>query len=89
MTYIMPEIALATRDDVVDILNLQEQNLLGPWWAFERTACRRIHRGRARRSAADRGAPGWQDNRLSADGITRRTRSSPNHTHIVPCPLDS
>ena len=29
MTYIMPEIALATRDDIVGILNLQEQNLLG------------------------------------------------------------
>jgi ribosomal protein S18 acetylase RimI-like enzyme len=28
MTYIMPEIALATRDDIVGILNLQEQNLL-------------------------------------------------------------
>src|SRR5262249_12802915 len=29
MTYIVPEIALATRDDIVGILNLQEQNLLG------------------------------------------------------------
>jgi hypothetical protein len=29
MTYIMPVIALATRDDIVGILNLQEQNLLG------------------------------------------------------------
>src|ERR1700746_2648736 len=29
MTYIVPEIALATRDDVVGILDLQEQNLLG------------------------------------------------------------
>jgi hypothetical protein len=29
MTYIMPEIALATRDDIVGILDLQEQNLLG------------------------------------------------------------
>ena len=29
MTYIMPEIALATRADIVGILNLQEQNLLG------------------------------------------------------------
>ena len=28
MTYIMPEIALTTRDDIVGILNLQEQNLL-------------------------------------------------------------
>jgi hypothetical protein len=29
MSYIMPEIALATRADIVGILNLQEQNLLG------------------------------------------------------------
>jgi hypothetical protein len=29
MTYIMPEIDLATRDDIVGILDLQEQNLLG------------------------------------------------------------
>jgi len=29
MTYIMPEIAVATRADIVGILNLQEQNLLG------------------------------------------------------------
>jgi hypothetical protein len=29
MTYIVPEIALATRGDVVGILDLQEQNLLG------------------------------------------------------------
>ena len=29
MTYIMPETALATRADIVGILNLQEQNLLG------------------------------------------------------------
>src|SRR6476646_6955198 len=29
MTYIMPEIALATRGDIVGILDLQEQNLLG------------------------------------------------------------
>ena len=29
MTYVVPEIALATRDDVVGILDLQEQNLLG------------------------------------------------------------
>ena len=29
MTYIVPEIALATRDDIVGILDLQEQNLLG------------------------------------------------------------
>jgi hypothetical protein len=28
MTYIVPEIALATRDDIVGILDLQEQNLL-------------------------------------------------------------
>jgi hypothetical protein len=28
MTYIMPEITLATRDDIAGILNLQEQNLL-------------------------------------------------------------
>jgi hypothetical protein len=28
MTYIMPEIILATRDDIVGILDLQEQNLL-------------------------------------------------------------
>jgi hypothetical protein len=27
MTYIMPEIDLATRDDIVGILDLQEQNL--------------------------------------------------------------
>ena len=38
----------------------------------------------AGRSAADRGAPGSQDSRLSAGGITRRTRSSPNHTGDVP-----
>ena len=29
MAYIVPEIALATRDDIVGILDLQEQNLLG------------------------------------------------------------
>ena len=29
MTYIVPEIALATRGDIVGILDLQEQNLLG------------------------------------------------------------
>ena len=29
MTYIVPEIALATRDDILGILDLQEQNLLG------------------------------------------------------------
>jgi L-amino acid N-acyltransferase YncA len=29
MTYIMPEIVLATSDDIEGILNLQEQNLLG------------------------------------------------------------
>jgi GNAT superfamily N-acetyltransferase len=29
MTYIAPEIALATRDDIVGILDLQEHNLLG------------------------------------------------------------
>jgi ribosomal protein S18 acetylase RimI-like enzyme len=29
MTYVVPEIALATRDDIVGILDLQEQNLLG------------------------------------------------------------
>jgi hypothetical protein len=29
MTYIVPEISPATRDDVVGILDLQEQNLLG------------------------------------------------------------
>src|SRR5262249_15835020 len=29
MTYIVPEIALATRDDIAGVLNLQEQNLLG------------------------------------------------------------
>ena len=29
MNYIVPEIALATRDDIVGILDLQEQNLLG------------------------------------------------------------
>jgi len=28
MTYIVPEIALATRDDIVGILGLQEGNLL-------------------------------------------------------------
>ncbi len=28
MTYIVPEIALATRDDIVGILDLQDQNLL-------------------------------------------------------------
>jgi len=28
MTYIMPEIAVATRDDIVGMLDLQEQNLL-------------------------------------------------------------
>ena len=30
MTYIVPEIALATRGDIVGILELQEQNLLTP-----------------------------------------------------------
>jgi predicted GNAT superfamily acetyltransferase len=29
MTYVVPEIVLATRDDVIGILDLQEQNLLG------------------------------------------------------------
>ena len=29
MSYIVPEITLATRDDIVGILDLQEQNLLG------------------------------------------------------------
>jgi hypothetical protein len=29
MTYIMPEIDLATRDDIVGILDFQEQNLPG------------------------------------------------------------
>jgi hypothetical protein len=29
LTYVVPEIALATRRDIVGILDLQEQNLLG------------------------------------------------------------
>jgi hypothetical protein len=39
MTYIVPEIALATRGDIVGILDLQEQNLLGR--CVRRSAVRR------------------------------------------------
>jgi hypothetical protein len=40
--------------------------------------------GRAQRSAADCGAPGWQDSRLCASGIKQRTRTNPNKLKLYP-----
>jgi GNAT superfamily N-acetyltransferase len=67
MTYIVPEIALATRDDIVGILDLQEHGRGG---LLSVRLSGAFIEGRAPRSAADRGAPGWQDSRLSASGIS-------------------
>jgi hypothetical protein len=43
VTYTMPEIALATRDDIGGILDLQGTEFDRPGWVFERTTSARVH----------------------------------------------
>ena len=86
MTYIVPEITLATRDDIVGILDLQDQNLLGRGGllsvrlpgAFIKAALDDLPQIVARRDGKIVGY-------LLAGGITRLTRTNPNHTGDVPC----
>ena len=84
MTYIVPEIALATRGDIVGILDLQEQNLLGRGGLLSVRLPGAFIEAALVDLPQNRGAPGWQDSRLSASGITQRTRTNPNHKGDVP-----
>ena len=84
MTYIVPEITLATRDDIVGILDLQDQNLLGRGGllsvrlpgAFIKAALDDLPQIVARRDGKIVGY-------LLAG--SRGLRTNPNHTGDVPC----
>jgi len=83
MTYIMPEIGLATSDDIEGILNLQEQNLLGQGGLLS------VRLPRPALEAALVDLPqivARRDGRIvgvSADGIARPPRTSPDRTGDV------